>query len=206
MTSSGVDLPEEVNGHTAQALTGWFLIQSNRAPDWRAPPPAERHYHFKQVQQYSDNLTAHVMTCFNYPPEEPLAPADHSFNERQDMQRVTATSSVQHIQNSHIGAERQQKYAHAHTYHCTSGAHLAVTQCVLTAAPEPHAVLWSTFVYGFFMDGVFTKRYEMVGEKWSSLYVLNVVLSFISYDCDGGIVFLLSFTARLKLQTIRQKY
>lgn len=142
VTSSGVDLPEEVNGHAARTLTGWFLIQSNRAPDWRAPPPAERHYHFKQVQQYSDNLTAHVMTCFNYPHEEPRAPADHSFNERQDMQRVTATRAVQRIQNRHISAERQQKYAHAHTYHYTSGVHLVVKQYVLTAAPEPPAVVW----------------------------------------------------------------
>lgn len=36
------------------------------------------------------------MTCFNYPHEEPLAPAHHSFNKRHGMQwdTLTRTNSV----------------------------------------------------------------------------------------------------------------
>lgn len=80
-------------------------MQSNGAPDGEhcGLPPAERYYHFKQVQQYSDNLTAHVMTCFNYPHKEPLAPAHHSFTQR----RGTQWAAAMHTQrlNKAIGVE-----------------------------------------------------------------------------------------------------
>lgn len=68
------------NWHASETLTG--LIPDPKQQDaWlectMAPPRAKLHYHFKQVQRYSDNLTAHVMTCFNYPRKEPPAPAQH---------------------------------------------------------------------------------------------------------------------------------
>jgi len=136
ITSAGVNSPQVWEIQQQQAC---FRNISRLIPDpkqqgaWlefsTAPPPAEPHYHFKQVQRYSDNLTAHVMTCFNYPHKEPLAPAHHSFNKGQGMQ-------------TH---ERLRKCAHAKTDNLLLCIYLAPHGCATCWRQQRNHVAYTSW-------------------------------------------------------------